>query len=110
MMVTLPTFADDFERSPFNRAGLGVSFGLKNTSGSSYKMWAKILNPAAENVSVSLKLYDSSYHPLASITTTSSDSIIYISKVLTLSSGSFHLRISYSGATVSQTLEKTYSI
>lgn len=110
MMVALPTFADSSAETPLNRAAITVSFGLKHVSGSTYKMWAKVLNPAGENVTATLILYDSSYNYITSVSTVSSNTVFNFGKNISLSPGTYHLRLSYSGNTVSRTLERTYNI
>ena len=69
MTVTLPTFADGEAETPLDRAGVTASFGLKNISGSTYKMWARIVNPMEVPVSATLTLYNASYSPVASVST-----------------------------------------
>ena len=109
LMIAVPTFADSKPETP-DRAVIGVTFGLKHVSGSSYKMWATILNPGEQNVIANLILYDASYNYITSVSRSSSSSVFYLGKNVTLSSGTYHLRINYVGDTVSQTLEKTYNI
>lgn len=110
MMVTLPTFADDSEENMPTRVEIGASFGLKHISGSTYKMWAKINNPNGATVSVTLVLYDASYNYIAGIGTTSSNTTISISKNVTLSSGTYHLQLSYTVNGSTHSFERTYSI
>jgi len=110
MMVTLPAIAESSVETPLNRADITASFGLKNISGSTYRMWAKINNPEQVSVFARLTLYDSSYMPIASIYKTSSNSLISLYKDLTLSSGTYHLRLSYTASGVTYTFEKTYNI
>ncbi len=112
MAVTVPSFAAadaDADTQP-DRAAISVSFGLDHVSGSTYKMWARVLNPAAEQVTVNLVLYDASYNVVDSIYAISSKVIFTISKNKTLSSGTYHLRVTVIGNTVSSTYEKNYSI
>ena len=110
MMVTLPTFADDSAETPPERASITVSYGLKHISASTYRMWAKIYNPQEVTVSAKLTLYDASYHQIASVSKTSSNPIINLSKSVTLSSGTYHLRLTYAADGSTYTVEKTYSV
>ncbi len=73
-------------------------------------MRAKVFNLANEEVTVGLILYDVSYHVIDSCYTVSTNSIINLSKNVTLSSGVYHLRISVKGDTVQQTVQKNYTI
>lgn len=110
MMLIPHTFADNDAEPLPERAWITASFGLKNISGSTYKMWAVLNNPEGATVVVTLKLYDASYNYITGIGTTSSNPIISLSKNMTLSSGTYHLRLSYTvdGSTYSS--EKTYNI
>lgn len=110
MMVTVPSFAESSAKSPSEKALVTASFGLKHISGSTYKMWAIINNPERVTITVTLKLYDSSYNYITGIGTTSSSPIISISKNVTLSSGTYHLRLSYTVDGSTYTAEKTYII
>lgn len=110
MMVTMPTFADGSENAIPVRAGIGVSFGLKHISGSNYKMWARINNPEEVSVFARLTLYDASYNSIASIYTISSSSTISLNKNVSLSAGTYHLRLTYTADGATFTYEKTYNI
>lgn len=110
MMVTLPTLADGEAETPPERADITASFGLKHISGSKYRMWAKLNNPEQVSVFVRLTLYDASYNSLASIYKTSSSLLISLNKDITLSSGTYHLRLSYTVSGMTYTFEKTYNI
>ena len=110
MMVTVPSFAESSAKTPSEKALVTASFGLKHISGSTYKMWAIINNPERVTITVTLKLYDSSYNYITGIGTTSSSPIISISKNVTLSSGTYHLRLSYTVDGSTYTAEKTYII
>lgn len=110
VMVTVPAIAESDVEMPLNRADITASFGLKHISGSTYRMWAKINNPEQVSVFVRLTLYDSSYAPVASIYKTSSSSLISLYKDLTLFSGTYHLRLSYTASGMTYTFEKTYNI
>lgn len=110
MLVIVPTFADGETETPPDRAGITVSFGLKHLSGSTYRMWAKIINLNEEPVTAALKLMNGSYIKLVSIGMTSSEAIFYFYKDVSLLPGTYHLRLSYAGNTVSQSVEKTYYI
>lgn len=110
MMVTLPTFADGSTETPSERAQVTAMFGLKRVSGSTYRMWAKISNPEGVSVSVVLTLYNASYVSVASIGTTSTNTIINLSKDVTLASGTYHLRLSFTADGITHTVEKTYTI
>lgn len=110
MMVTMPAFADGFADAQAKRVMITATFGLKQISGSSYKMWAKINNPSAVSVSATLILYDASYNYITSVSTTSSSMTINLSKTVSLSSGTYHLRLSYTADGSSYSVEKTYTI
>lgn len=110
IMVTAPTFADGEAETPLERAPITASFGLKQISGSTYKMWAKLNNPAQVSVYTRLTLYDSSYNQIASIYTISSDILISISKNVTLSSGTYYLRLTYTADGATHTVQKTYNV
>ncbi len=110
MMVTLPTFADGEKETPTERAPIAASFGLKIVSGSTYKMWTRISNPSGVSVNATLTLYNASYTQIAAIGTTSSNTIINFSKNVTLPSGTYHLRLSYTVNGITHTFEKPYTI
>ncbi len=110
MMVTLPTLADGSAETPLNKAYIAASYGVKSVSGSTYKMWAKLNNPEGVTVVVVLSLYDASYNYITSISKTSSSTIISLSKDVSLSSGTYHLRLSYTAGGATYTSEKTYNI
>ena len=108
MMVVAPAFADSSSETPPERAMISASFGLKNVSGSTYKMWAIINNPEEVSVSATLTLYDASYNYITSISKTSSNPTISMSKNVVLSSGTYYLRLSVTADGVTNTAEKTY--
>ena len=110
MMVTVPTFADGEAETPEERALITASFGLKHISGSTYRMWAIINNPMEITVNATLTLYDASYNPISSITKTSLNPTISLMKDVMLSSGTYHLQLSYTVSGTTHTAEKTYSI
>ena len=110
MMVALPTFADGEADTPPERAGIIASFGLKQVSGSTYKMWARLNNPTEATVHVTLTLYGSSYNYVASVSKTSSYILITLNKNVNLSSGTYHLRLSYLVDGATYAFEKTYPI
>ncbi len=110
MMVVAPAFADSSAETPPERAMITASFGLKLVSGSTYKMWAKISNPTGTSVTAALKLYDASNNLIASIGKTSSNTMISLSKNVTLSSGTYYLRLSYTADGATYSFEKTYNI
>ena len=110
MMVTLPTFADGSTESVPERAGIIVVFGLTNISGSTYKMWAKISNPQGVYVTAVLTLYNASYTPISSVSSASSNTSINMSKNVTLSPGTYHLRLTYTADGTTHSFEKTYTI
>ncbi len=110
MMVTLPAFADGSAEMPPNRADVTASFGLKHISGSTYRIWAVINNPMEVSVHATIALYDASYNYITSISKTSSNPTIRLSKDITLSSGTYHLRLTITADGATHTIEKTYSI
>lgn len=110
LTVTVPAFADSSAETPEERVNVSATFGLKNTSGSTYKMWAKINNPAEVSVTARLTLYNVSYTSIASIGTTSTFSTISLSKYLSLSSGTYHLVLTFNANGSTYSSEKTYTI
>ena len=54
--------------------------------------------------------YDASYNIIASVGTTASYSTISLNKNVTLTSGTYHLRLSYTAEGATHTAEKTYNI
>ena len=110
MMVTLPTFADDSEKTLPEKVEISASYGLKHISGSSYKMWAKINNPNAASVSATLVLYDASHNYITSVGTISSSTLISFSKTVTLSTGTYYLRLNYTVNGATYSFEKQYSL
>ena len=109
MTVTVPTLADD-EAETSERANVTATFGLKLLSGSTYKMWAKISNPTRLSVHATLTLYNISYSSIASVSTTSANITIDLSHNVTLSSGTYHLILTYTVNGSLYSVEKTYSI
>lgn len=110
MMVTLPTFADGEAETPPDRALITSTFGLKHVSGSTYKMWAKIDNPLGVSVYAKLTLYNVSYTEIASVSTTSSNTTINLRQNVNLSSGTYHLILTYNAGGPTYSSEKTYTI
>lgn len=110
LMVTLPVFADDSAEMQPERALISASFGLKHVSGSTYKMWARISNPTGTTVSATLALYDISYNYITSVNKTSSNTTISLDKNITLSSGTYYLRLNYTADGANYSFEKTYTI
>lgn len=110
MMVTMPTFAEDEAETLPERASIAVTFGLTHVSGSTYNMWAKIINPQSASVTAALFLFNSSYIPVASVGTTSTNVFINFGKNVTLSSGTYHLRITYMADGQTYSIQKTYMI
>ncbi|WP_458463634.1 hypothetical protein [Paenibacillus sp.] len=110
MVVTAPAFADSAIEMSSQKTDITASFGLKHISGSTYRMWAKISNPTGATVSATLTLYDVSYTPVTSVSGTSSLTIINLSKDVSLSSGTYHLRLSYTVDGTTYSAEKTYTI
>ena len=109
MAVTLPTFADGSAETQPERAL--AAFGLHHNSGSYYTMWAKLSNPDGNLLVVKLELFDAAYNQIAVTGTISSDTVIQVSKGVTLSTGTYYLRLSY-GSSVSNgiAVERTYYI
>jgi hypothetical protein len=110
LMVTLPAFADSSLETIPQRAEITAVFGLKHVSGSSYRMWARISNPTGTSVTATLALYDASYNYITSVSKTSSNTTIGLDKNTTLSSGTYHLRLSYTADGANYSFEKTYII
>ena len=73
-------------------------------------MWARISNPTQTTVNVILTLYDSTYNPITSIGTTATYSIISLNKNVSLSSGTYHLRLTYTADGATYSAERTYTI
>ncbi len=110
MMVALPTFADGEAETPPERAPISATFGLKHVSGSTYRMWAIINNPLEVSVSATLTLYNISYTQIASVSTTSTNITIKLNHNVTLSSGTYHLILTYTADGSTYSSEKTYTI
>lgn len=110
MMVTVPTFADGETETPPERALITTSFGLKQVSGSTYKMWAVINNPLGVSVNATLTLYNISYSSIASIYNISSSTIFHLNKNVNLSSGTYHLILTYTADGSTYSFERTYVI
>ena len=110
MMGTLPTFADDETDTTQERAIIAATFGLTPVSGSTYRMWAKIYNPTGVSVSATLTLYNISYSSIASVSTTSTNTTINLSRNVMLSSGTYHLILTYTADGATYSAEKTYNI
>lgn len=110
MMVTLPTFADGSAETPPERAFIAATFGLTHVSGSTYKMWARIDNPLGISVYAKLTLYNVSYTEIASLSTTSTNTNINLSRNVNLSSGTYHLILTYTANGSTYSREKTYTI
>lgn len=110
LMVMIPTIADSKAEALEEKAEITASFGLKHISGSTYRMWAKINNLTLVSVYARLTLYDASYNQIESLYTTSSNIQITLSKNISLSSGTYHLKLSYTAGGVTQNAEKTYII
>jgi hypothetical protein len=113
LMGTASAFADGSDSSddaPQERGALLVTFGLTQVSGNTYRMWAQVANPGGEEVTVTLKLFNGGYVKLVSFGTVSTDTIIYISKEVTLIPGTYHLRVIFRGDTVANSAERTYYV
>jgi hypothetical protein len=110
MMFAMPTFAESSTETPEERANVSASFGLTHVSGSTYRMWARITNPAGVSVSASLTLYNISYSQIASVSTSSTNTFINLSRNVTLSSGTYHLILIYTANGSTYSFEKTYTI
>lgn len=110
MMVTVPTFAESDAETLLDRAPVTATFGLSHVSGPTYRMWARISNPAGISVFARLTLYNVSYSSIASISTTSTNTTINLGTNVTLSSGTYHLILTFTANGSSYSFEKTYSI
>lgn len=110
MTVTLSAFADGEAETPPERALIFASFGLTHVSGLTYRMWAKIGNPTGASIYAKLTLYNVSYTQIASISTTSTNTSINLSQNVTLSSGTYHLILTYTADGATYSTEKTYTI
>lgn len=110
MVVTVPSLADTELATQSNRADISATFGLKHISGSTYKMYAIIKNPEQVSVGATLALYDASYNYITSIGTTSTNSTITLNKYVSLSSGTYHVRLNYTADGANHSFERTYVI
>lgn len=110
LMITLPASADGFADMQPQRTGITASFGLKHISGSKYRMWARINNLEESSVFVRLTIYNSSNIAISSICKTSSNLLISLNKDITLYSGTYHLKLSYTVDGVTYTAERTYIV
>ena len=109
MTVTVPTLAENEAETP-ERATITSTFGLTHTSGSTYKMWAKLGNPLGVSVHATLTLYNISYTSIVSVGTTSTNYTINLSHNITLSSGTYHLILTYTAGGSTYSSEITYNI
>lgn len=73
-------------------------------------MWAKIDNPLGVSVNARLTVYNVSYSQIASVSTTSTNTIISLNRTVALSSGTYHLILTYTADGSTYSFEKTYSI
>ncbi len=73
-------------------------------------MWAKIYNPTGVSVSATLTLYNISYSSIASVSTMSTNTTINLSRNVMLSSGTYHLILTYTADGATYSAEKTYNI
>ncbi len=110
MMVTVPTFAESDAETLLDRAPIAATFGLTHISGSTYRMWAKIGNPLGVSVYAKLTLYNISYTQIVSVSTTSTNTTIVLNHNVSLSSGTYHLILTYTADGSTYSFEKTYSI
>lgn len=110
MMVAVPAFADGEEETPPDRVDITASFGLKHISGSTYRMWAKISNINTATVYSTLALYDVSYNLVAAVGTVSSDMLISLDKYVTLSSGTYYVRLTVTVNGSTHAWERAYNI
>jgi hypothetical protein len=93
--AALPTFADAERETPPDRAGITASFGMTNVSGSTYKIWARLVNPTEVMVYAAVGLYDASGNAIAGTSTWSSNILISLNTTATLTSGTYYVRIGY---------------
>ena len=110
LMVAVPAIADGEAETPPARVDITASFGLKHVSGSQYKIWAKIVNPNEATVFVTLALYDASYSLVKAVGTVSADQLITLVKGASLSSGTYHLRLTITVNGFTNSGERTYNI
>ena len=110
VLGAMPTFADG-EEAQQNREAITVSFALEHVSGSTYRMWAKILNPGGVTVDADLELLTAGFTLITSVGATSSNHIFSFSKNVSLpSSGTYYLRLTVQGNNIWETAQKTYYI
>ena len=111
LLGAMPTFADGEEEAQQNREAITVSFALEHVSGSTYRMWAKILNPGGVTVDADLVLLTAGFTVISSCGATSSNHIFNFSKNVSLpSSGTYYLRLIVQGNNIHETMQKTYFI
>lgn len=110
LMTATPVLADNESKTPPERGLIEVTFDLDHVSGSTYNMNAEITNYLSEQVTVGLGIFDSDYNLIASVGTVSTNPIIYLSKNVSLSPGTYYLRIAVVGLTVSKAITRPYTI
>ena len=111
MMVTVPTFADGEADTPPERTCFAVSFGLNHVSGSTYEIWAQVLNPAGETIDADLALLTAGFTNIITVGTTCSNQVFYLSRNVNLpSSGTYYLRLTVRSNDINETMQKKYYI
>ncbi len=109
LMAAMPTFADNQNTGEIKSA-LQVSGDLYHVTGSQYTAWARVLNPALEHVSLTMGLYDANNNLITMSGKTSSDAIVKVSSTVTLTSGTYVMKIWVTGNTVSRLITVTCNI
>lgn len=110
MMATLPAFADGEAERESDRNSVLYSFGLSHVSGSTYNMHARVVNYEGALMTVGLGVYDANDNLVSAVGAASTDELITLSKNVSLSSGTYYLRISIIGLNVSKTATKLYVV
>ncbi len=109
LMAAMPTFAED-QNTGAIKSALQVSGDLYHVTGSQYTAWARVINPALEHVSITLGLYDSNNGLVALVGKTSSDAMIKVSASVTLTPGTYTMKVWVAGNTQSGLITRSYTV
>lgn len=109
LMVAVPAFVDNSAETA-ERSVVIFSYSLDYLYGIQYQMRAHLSNPYEDSIIATLALYDISYNYITSVSTTSSNVSITLSKFVYLASGTYHLRLTYKVDGITHSYEKAYNL